>query len=774
MRAPRMQLIASMGLGKSGAILLHALALARHIDRWPGLFICAPLQVAYNWRNEIPLWIPGLRVEIIAGEEAERKAILQRGADITICTYDHLPWLDKYTAGHSWSAFGQMCACDESTKIKETRVAMMVSSTGKPFRKYNGGVQTNALARHAEDFGYWVNATGTPTPNGLQDVFGQYWYLDGGHRLGPSYTRFEQAYFAIPNRHTEFAKPMPIPGAMETISRLTADITVVARVEDYYPDLAKPNIVDKFIELPAKARKVYDSMKAQMAAELAEDKTVTVQTAGAKQTKLLQIACILKGTPVLTRRGWVPIESITATDKVWDGAEWVPTGGAVLKGHKAVVDMFGVRMTADHKVLTTWGWMPAQEITDGKIASGLNRKKVQLPDGISSLRQYAFRVRDVGVRVRLRGFRNAAKPSLAFDCNDAEERGALRVQMGGVECQASTYRHTALPYLVEHEAAVQQPKGQRLPPIWWGGHNRLRTVVVVIRALLGGHASWVCRCAHTGPDRWFGGVQPRQLSVVHHAGATEQSEGQSLAGYSEGAYDSITSRESLRCESGDTVRPDGSAGYDGRASVDNTAETYPVYDLLNCGPRERFVVDGWQGPLIVHNCGFAYWRDEDEDPDLQLCEELHTAKFDAIDSILNETGENLVVVYFYKATLQQLKKKYKKRLVELDKNGKAQDDWNAGKINILAMQYSAGSLGLSLQHGGRNICLLTPTYRADDYAQILERLGPLRQMQSGYNRVVNVFRILAHKTEDARVFDVPLGKITAEQAMVSFMQELTQ
>jgi len=174
--------------------------------------------------------------------------------------------------------------------------------------------------------------------------------------------------------------------------------------------------------------------------------------------------------------------------------------------------------------------------------------------------------------------------------------------------------------------------------------------------------------------------------------------------------------------------------------------------------------------LLQISSGFAYWRDEDEDPDLQQCEELHDVKFDAIESILAETNEPLVVVYFHRATAEQMRKRFKKRMVELDKAGKAQDAWNAGKVEILALQYRAGSTGLSLQHGGRNICLLAPTYAGDDYSQVIERLGPLRQMQSGYDRVVNVFRIIANNTEDERVFAVAEGKIDTETAITRMIQ----
>jgi hypothetical protein len=175
--------------------------------------------------------------------------------------------------------------------------------------------------------------------------------------------------------------------------------------------------------------------------------------------------------------------------------------------------------------------------------------------------------------------------------------------------------------------------------------------------------------------------------------------------------------------------------------------------------------------LLQISNGFAYHRDEDIDPDLQLCTELHEVKLDDIESVLEETGEPLVVVYYFQANLEQLKRRFKKRLVELDKHGRAQDLWNAGEVEILALQYRKGAMGLSLQHGGRNIYLMTPTFIADDYAQVLERLGPLRQMQSGYNRVVNVFRCISRKSEDARVFAVAEGKIALETALVEMIRD---
>jgi SNF2 family DNA or RNA helicase len=457
----RHQLVGSMGLGKSGAVLCHAARMEFTTGKWPGVCILAPLQVAFNWRREIEAWLPGKRWSLVAGTAAQRQAALKADADIYLLTYDNLGWLHEYHPG-AWSAFGQLMVCDESQRIKNARVSYQKSSTGKVWlQTHHSGAQTGALATHAADFAYWVNATGSLRPQGLEDLWGQYWFLDAGARLGRSFTSFEERWFRKPTRGGDFAKPLPMPGAEAEIISLTQDITTVARVEDFY-DLAEPNVIDRTVELPAKARSIYSSIKNTLAAELGGGKTVTAPTAASKITKLRAVSS-----------------------------------------------------------------------------------------------------------------------------------------------------------------------------------------------------------------------------------------------------------------------------------------------------------------------GFVYHTD-DEDPDVRLCEFIHDAKANAVDSILKETGESLVVVYHFKAALEILQKKFKKRLHVLDDKGKAQDNWNAGRIEILAIQYERGSLGLSLQHGGRNICLVEPTYRGDSYAQIIERLGPMRQKQSGYNRTVNVFRILAEGTEDKRVFDVATGKITREQAYYEMLAELSK
>lgn len=85
--------------------------------------------------------------------------------------------------------------------------------------------------------------------------------------------------------------------------------------------------------------------------------------------------CIKKNTPVLTGRGWVPIQTVTTDDAVWDGVDWVKTGGAVFRGVKKVIKAHGVYMTGDHLILTKKGWICASQ------SEGLIRADCGLPYG---------------------------------------------------------------------------------------------------------------------------------------------------------------------------------------------------------------------------------------------------------------------------------------------------------------------------------------------------------------------------------------------------------
>lgn len=87
-----------------------------------------------------------------------------------------------------------------------------------------------------------------------------------------------------------------------------------------------------------------------------------------QSAKSALLGCFGPDTPVLTNRGWIPIESVQATDTVWDGAEWVCHQGVVPQGEKDVLTAWGISATSDHEILTERGWVEWSEaLTDRSL-----------------------------------------------------------------------------------------------------------------------------------------------------------------------------------------------------------------------------------------------------------------------------------------------------------------------------------------------------------------------------------------------------------------------
>ena len=191
--------------------------------------------------------------------------------------------------------------------------------------------------------------------------------------------------------------------------------------------------------------------------------------------------CWAAGTPVLTHRGWVPIEDVSGADLVWDGVEWVPTNGSAVRySRRPLFELDGLCVTGEHKILTERGWVNAAD------CDGLDRVQVQLPG--DSGPQYGH------------GFSWAP---------EAEHPQSAKIQV----CR------------------VRGAEGE---------------------------------CFGTGRETG---------DKLHHTPVS--------------AGTRLSCRSSGRCS--------------GREE--------PVYDVLNCGPRHRYVVLGKSGPIIAHNCVQATARD---------------------------------------------------------------------------------------------------------------------------------------------------------------------
>jgi SNF2 family DNA or RNA helicase len=266
-------IIADPGLGKTGMTLsmLGALKLVGS-NFFPAL-VLAPKRVAdVVWSNEARKWstFQDLSVVQIAGTEKQRLEILRAPrSDIYVCNYELAEWLVNVWPQEKWPY--RIVVADECSRLKG-------------FRLNKGTKRSTALAKIAQHTGRWINLTGTPAPNGLNDLWGQYYFLDRGERLKRSYTAFMEAYF-IENQYTRRITPQH--GAEATIHNAVKDITLAFRAEDWL-DITKAQELPVEFELPPAVRAQYRQMEREFFLEIG-DAEIEAGTAAVKSSKLLQI-----------------------------------------------------------------------------------------------------------------------------------------------------------------------------------------------------------------------------------------------------------------------------------------------------------------------------------------------------------------------------------------------------------------------------------------------------------------------------------------------------
>jgi SNF2 family DNA or RNA helicase len=214
-----------------------------------------------------------MKIQPIIGDPKQRRAALARPAEVYTMNYDNLPWLAEHF-GESWP-FATIVA-DESTRLKS-------------FRLQQGGKRAGALRKIAHtQVKRFIELTGTPSPNGMIDLWGQVWFLDKGKRLGKSFSAFSQRWFRqIPNG-ADYPQLEIMKHSQREIEAAVADICISIDPKDYF-DLKEPIAADIFVELPEKAREAYDEMHKEMVAEL-NGHELEAFNAAAKSQKCLQLA----------------------------------------------------------------------------------------------------------------------------------------------------------------------------------------------------------------------------------------------------------------------------------------------------------------------------------------------------------------------------------------------------------------------------------------------------------------------------------------------------
>ena len=271
----KLGLFLDMGLGKTVTTLTAIRQLKYDRFEVRKILVIAPKKVAEGtWTREKDKWehTKILRVSPVLGSQAKRIRALNTPADIYIINRENVCWLVDYYR-NDWPF--DMVVIDESSSFK--------SHTAKRFK---------ALASISSRITRLVELTGTPSPNGLDDLWSQVFLLDGGDRLGKRYTQFRERYFD-PGRHGADGIVYDYkakPGSEQSILERISDICISMKAEDY---LQLPDIIYHTVPvvLDPKALKAYQEMERKMVLELPEDEEeISVTSAAALSNKLLQLA----------------------------------------------------------------------------------------------------------------------------------------------------------------------------------------------------------------------------------------------------------------------------------------------------------------------------------------------------------------------------------------------------------------------------------------------------------------------------------------------------
>lgn len=287
----RANIFASMGTGKSSASICAFDTLRMFGEASRGLIV-APKRVARGtWPGEITKFRESfghLKIAAAIGTPEQRRAAVMSKPDLLTINYENLEWLIQ-GYGSDWP-FDTVFA-DESTRLKGLRIAMLTSSTGKQFQRGQGSVRAKAFAKVAHKYvRRWYNLTGSPAPNGLQDLWGQCWFIDGGTRLGTSFSAFQDRWFRSVPGADGYSQIEPLKHADPEIKALIRDICVTVDFADYFP-IDKPFEHIIRVPLPPAARRAYDEMEKHLFTEIMDGGPLAIQAfaAGGKVQKCLQL-----------------------------------------------------------------------------------------------------------------------------------------------------------------------------------------------------------------------------------------------------------------------------------------------------------------------------------------------------------------------------------------------------------------------------------------------------------------------------------------------------
>lgn len=346
-----------MGLGKSVITLTAIDELMLDYFDVSRTLVIAPLRVANTtWPEEIKKWdhLKYLTYSVVTGSEKERLSALRRPAHIYVINRENVDWLIT-KSGYPFNF--DMVVIDELSSFK--------SNQAKRFK---------SLLKARPKVKRIVGLTGTPSSNGLMDLWAEFRLLDMGERLGRYITHYRQNFF-VPdkrNQHIIFSYK-PKDGAEKMIYSLISDITISMKAKDF---LKMPECVinEVLVSLSEKEQKLYDSLKEDMIIKI-KDEEIDAINAAALSNKLLQMS---NGAVYNDEKESVVIHErkLDALEDLIEGANGKPVLIAYWFKHdlERIIKRFDVREIKTSKDINDWndGNIPVAVIHPASAGHGLN------------------------------------------------------------------------------------------------------------------------------------------------------------------------------------------------------------------------------------------------------------------------------------------------------------------------------------------------------------------------------------------------------------------
>lgn len=346
-----------MGLGKSVITLSAIFDLCLDSFLVCKVLVIAPLRVARDtWPAEINKWdhLKGLSYSVAVGTEKERIDALKKQSTLYIINRENVDWL-VHKSGIPFHF--DMVVIDELSS----------------FKSY-GAKRFKSLLKVRPSVKRIVGLTGTPSSNGLMDLWAEFRILDLGQRLGRYISHYRNTYFKPDKRNAQIIfSYKPLPGAEEEIYKQISDITISMKSTDY---LKMPEYVSNevFVTLSDKEWKVYSDFKEDMVANLG-DEDIDAVNAAVLSGKLLQMA---NGAVYDSENKAHVIhdKKLDALEDLIEGANGKPVLVAYWYKHdlERIKDRFPVRQIQSSKDIEDWndGKIPIAVIHPASAGHGLN------------------------------------------------------------------------------------------------------------------------------------------------------------------------------------------------------------------------------------------------------------------------------------------------------------------------------------------------------------------------------------------------------------------